>query len=282
MVFLIVSAILLTTSCLKYKIEDQYQVAEHLSEQKQYNAAIKEYERIYYSNPQSEMGAKSLYQSAIIESSFLKKFKSASQKLERLLQESQWINQKKIKFELAELYFIYLENYTKAVLTYQDILKHLDLLGDEKAFVLLRMLKSYFYVMNFSQAFQVIKEMIETNTAEPYLKEAYFYQALIYFTLAEKKFTSHWVEICKNRNDCYQKSINLFNIFLKRYVHDPEWIDKAKFSIAECYEELQKDQTALDQYKELLKSPYTSQEVLKVKIQHISDRLHKKNNYSKN
>jgi tetratricopeptide (TPR) repeat protein len=223
--------------------------AQNLIRDNQYEEAISRYVVILKNNPPAEIKVKIRYQIADLYSIYLSKIEESLPYYEEVAKTSEDERWKLKSLErLSDLNFTHLKRYDKAIFYFREML-YLTTDKTEIDFFEYRIAQSYFKKSDFQNAIQKFAEISNNKTHSYYVKSIY-YQAMVHYYLEEWdqsiKLFQNYIGIEKNRDD----------------------VINAKFILANALESRENLNKAYDIYSSIL-GEYPNTEVVKAKLESI-------------
>ncbi len=260
---------LIFISCLACSVDSarhHYVLAERLWGDKNYPAAVAEFERVMAKDPVGELGQQALYRAATTQALFLGQYVEAIQKLRSFIQlstDSQlvWSAQTQI----GEIQFTHLESYEQAIAHYQNLIKIYPDTSEAPAF-LFRIAKSHFFLFQFDDALQTFQTIIAKFPKTSWSEKSKFEMGTTLFTRGQRQGRSKNIE----SND-FEKAIAIYQQFIQLYPKS-ELVAEARFGIASSLEELDQLEEAYTTYSELRRT-YPAPQVIEIKLNRIKERL---------
>ncbi len=200
----------------------------YISNQK-YNQAAYLYEDILKSNPTNELRLKICYQLGELYSIYLGQYKKAVinyNEVKNITEDPLWLI--KIEEKLAELNFSYLKNYNEAIKNYTRLSEFIPKLKKHDYFQF-QIAICYYKLKETKSAIEYLTK-IQLDTNHEYFIRSFYYLGLIYY-----------------ENKDYNKSLFVWSEYLKRETKK-EYIIQAKFLVANIYESTENLKMAYDIY----------------------------------
>lgn len=226
--------------------------AQNFVSNQEYDKAVQVYEGILRKNPAKQIREKVNFQLAEIYYLYLNqqiRALSYYQYIVTNVQDPLW--QVKALEKMAEINYSHAKNYPDAIRAYQTLLKFKPKLTNTD-FYFFRIGESYFELNNYNKAKDYFNEM-RFNTNHVYHIESFYYLGLIEF------YQQHWNE-----------SVELWLEYIKREKRK-DMIVKTKFLIANSYESSEKLKEAYNIYYSLL-GDYPNPEVIKERLKSLFKR----------
>jgi TolA-binding protein len=250
------------TGCSVDNARNHYVLAEKLWNDRNYVAAVSEFEKVTSKDPKGPLGLQAMYRAAMTQELFLEQHHPAVQKLRRFVQNSTdsklvWNAQ----LQIGEILFNKTEQYDQVIQHYSALLKQRPNIPEASEFYY-RIGKSYFYLFQFTEALEVYNLMIKNYPGSQNAIRAQYEIGNTYFTRGEQSSVGP---------DSYQLAIQVYEKFIKSYPKHP-LAPEAKFGIASCLEELDRLDDAFQAFA-MLKDQYPSRNVIEIKLIRIKERM---------
>jgi len=226
--------------------------AQKYVDQQDFAKAVGLYERVLKKNPSKVIKTKINYQLAEIYYLYLDEQVKALKYYQFIVDnvdDPLW--QVKSLEKIADINFSFAKNFTEAIRAYQILMNVKPRLKNYD-YYFLRVGESYFEMGKYTKAREIFNQIISQPT-NPYYVEAYNQMGLIEFY---------------NRN--WDKAVEYWMEYLKRERRKDQ-IVKVKFLIANAYESNEKLKEAYNIYYSLLPS-YPNPEVLRARLKSLFDR----------
>ncbi len=242
-------------ACTVDSAKNHLSLAEKLWSDREYAAAVGEYEKVWLKDPQGKLGMKALYEAGQTQGLFLGQPVEALQKLQQYVHlggpraEHYWEAQEQI----GDLLFLKLERYEQAIPHYQALID----LGPERMEVpefLFRIAKSYFLRFQFAQAINTYRQVLSRYPESSWAEQSEF-------EIGSSELTA----------EHYNLAQSAFQGYLHHYPHGhrrPE----AEFGLASCWEGLDHLPEAYQLYSGLL-SQHPSPRTILIKLARMKERL---------
>jgi tetratricopeptide (TPR) repeat protein len=257
---------LLVMGCSVDSARHHYVLAERFWSDKNYAAAVIEFERVIAKDPSGGLGQQALYRSAMTQTLFLGQHVEAVQKLRSFIQYSTDSNLiRAAQIQVGEVLFTHLENYEQAVLHYQSLIKLYPDSSDVPSF-LFRIAKSQFFLFQFSEALGTFQKIISQFPDTVWSERATLELGTTFFTRGQRQS----VHSVSESND-FDLAIQSYRKFIKLYPKS-DLAAEARFGIASCLEEEDQLDEAYLIYSDLIKT-YPAPRVVEIKISRIKERL---------
>jgi tetratricopeptide (TPR) repeat protein len=223
--------------------------AQKYVDNQQFDKAVELYERILVKNPSKVIKTKINYQLAEIYYLYLDQQVRALKYYQFIVDnvdDPLW--QVKALEKIADINFSFARNFGESIRAYQMLMQVKPRLSNYD-YYFLRVGESYFEMGRYDKAREIFNQLIN-NPANPYHVEAYNQMALIEF------YVKNW-----------DKAIDYWMEYLKREKRKDQ-IVKVKFLIANAYESNEKLKEAYNIYYSLL-STYPNPDVLRARLKSL-------------
>lgn len=264
-----ISAVLIVISlsaCSVDSARNHYLLAEKLWNDRNYSAAVSEFEKVIVKDPRGKLGLQAQYRAAMTQSLFLGQYNDAIRNFQSYIQGSADLNAIwEVQLQIGDILFSKTENYEQAIHHYRALLKQKPNATEAPEF-LFKIGKSHFYQFQFGEAVRVYQDMIKNYPRSPWAEKAMYEIGSTYFTRGEESTDSP-----SSNHEAYEEAIQAFRKFIQKYPQS-RYLPEAKFGIASCLEELDQLEPAYHAYTEL-KQTYPSPNVIEIKLTRIRERI---------
>ena len=239
-------------ACTRNSSKTYYVLAEKLFDEKKYDAAVKEFNKVVNDNPNTKLGEQALYRIAVIQYLYTNEYDKAIYSFETYRKIS---TDKDLEFSaaksVADIYFSKLETYARSAEVYKELIKKYP--KKESDIFLFKLAKSKFYTLKFDEAISSFEELIKSYPQSNLVKESELQIANIYFTKGfyEDAIENYLKVINKNKNTNYEVL--------------------AKFGLANSLAEMDDIDGAFKIYKQIVNT-YPSKNVIELKMKKIRER----------
>lgn len=223
--------------------------AQKYVDNQQFDKAVQLYERILVKNPSKAIKTKINYQLAEIYYLYLDQQVKALKYYQFIVDnvdDPLW--QVKALEKMADINFSFARNFTESIRAYQILMQVKPRLSNYD-YYFLRVGESYFEMGRYDKAREIFNQII-SNPTNPYYVEAFNQMALIEF------YNKNW-----------DKAVDYWLEYLKREKRKDQ-IVKVKFLIANAYESNEKLKEAYNIYYSLL-STYPNPDVLRARLKSL-------------
>lgn len=257
--------VLLGLGCSVDNARNHYILAEKLWTDRNYGAAVTEFEKVISKDPHSKLGLQAHYRAATTQALFLSQYSDAIRKFRTFIEGSTdakliWDAQ----LQIGEILFAKMELYDQAIYHYQALLKERPH-SPEAPELQFRIGKSQFFLFQFNEAVKTYEDLKKQFPLSKWAERAAFEIGTTYFTRGERPESSN------SDRMPYKVAKEAFEKFIRLYPSS-EWVPEAQFGIASCLEELDQPEEAYKAFT-LLKGHYPSPHVIDVKLSRIQQRL---------
>lgn len=272
LLFLLIGPVLiLNSSCTSQNPRDRFLLAERLWQQKNYSAAVAEYEKVTQKDPSSELGIKAALRAAMTQTLFLNENLGALRKLNRIIETNREspLAHEAYK-QIGEILFLRLEQYEQAIQHYERML---DLYPNDpsKDEYMYRIGKSQFHLLRFEDSILTFRIL-----ASKYQTSEWGTRARFEIGVSEQ-IKGHQLQQKEARlaNGAFKDAIKEFTAFIQAHPNDPLALE-AKFEIGNCYEEMDQIDAAHKVFEEI-RTLYPNRTVVELKLRRIAERRNQKN-----
>jgi TolA-binding protein len=240
-------------------------LAERLWTDGKYKAAVSEFEKVVARDPKGKLGLQALQRAAVTQELFLHEYADAARKLRVLSERSGDAEQAwEARRQLGEILFSKTDQYDQAVLHYRAMIQ-LRPGAPEVPELLFRVGRAQFFLGQFDEAIATFREVQARHGGTEWAEQAALETARAYFTRGEQRPGGSGPGL-----DTYQQAIASYREFIRKYPQSPR-LPEAHFGIANCLEELDQLEAAMQAY-EALKKTYPSPNVIEIKLARIRER----------
>ena len=258
-------------ACTSQNPRDRFMLAERLWQEKNYAAAVTEYEKVVQKDPSSDLGIEAAYRAATTQTLFLNDHLGALKKLNRIIEVNHGHRLAHPANKLiGEILFTKLEQYEGAIQHYEKMLENDPNDPDRDEYTYL-IGKAQFHLLRFDDSIQtfilVVAKYPNTESAK-----------LARFAIGISEQTKgHQLQSKETRlaQDSFKLAVTNYTDFIRLYPKDPLVLD-AKFEIGNSLEELDQVDAAYGKFEEILEK-YPNRNVVEMKLKRIRDRKSQKN-----
>jgi tetratricopeptide (TPR) repeat protein len=258
-------AMMVSACTIQSSISNRYLTAEKLWTEKNYPAAVTEFDRIVKESPNSAIGLQALWRASTTRTLFLNEHEESIKGFETYLERASSSElAPQAQKEIAEIYFLKLGQHKKAIDYYQKLLDSKKFSLDEEAMFLYRMARSYFLMSKILRSIELNEAVIEK-----YPKSQYAIKAKV-------DLANSWYAIGDNEKQGYSKALKLFKeIADETQSKDRTTYQEALFGQAATQEEMDQLELAYTLFK-ALEDTYPAPNVIKVRMIRLEERMKKK------
>ncbi len=236
----------------------EFALAERMSQEHKYEAAVATYDKVIENDPKSPLGQQSLFRAATINYLYLGNYAEAAKEYRRftfLSQDARAVYE--AEKNIGEIYFSKTEEYKKAIEQYQRLLGNYPD-SQERDLFRFRIAKSYYQVLSFSEAIEQYRQLLKDFPKSALREETLYQIGNTYFTkgdypAAHEAFEEVIIQFPSGR--------------LKTF---------ALFGVGNCFEEQDQLEEALRMYTKL-REQYPNKEVIDLKIKRVRERFQRRN-----
>lgn len=243
----------LIIGCTARKQQQFLLKADQKSSEGHYQAAIELYKKTISVNPDSENALKALYRLGLLLENYLKDFDGALFSYEEYVRQSKDIVEvTEVQKRIAEIYFQYLQDYEKSIVSYRKLLS-LQSSGQGGDYFQFKIAQCFFNQNKFDQSRIEFQILIEKYPKTHFASKARFGIANTFY-LEEK----------------YKVAIEAFKNVIRLHPQSEEAVE-SEFYLAQCWEHLSKFASAVQVYESLLKR-YPSHKIIQMRLNELKKR----------
>jgi TolA-binding protein len=272
-------------ACSVDSARNHFILGEKLWEDRNYSAAVSEFDRVVMKDPRGQLGRKALYQAAMTQYLFLADFPGALQKLKtyaELTPDPE--DRRRAVVLMGEITYAHLEHYEQAIGVYQALIRERpeDPAVPEFRY---RVAKSQFYLFQFDEALAGFKSLIQAgktaapSVRSPWVERAALELGAVYLARGQRQGgvldPKKWERSQPSGPGDFKAALAAYEVFLKDYPQS-EWKVQAQFGVASCYEELNQLDEAQTAFA-ALKGLYPSERVIDLKLKRLRTRIAQRN-----
>jgi tetratricopeptide (TPR) repeat protein len=258
--------VLLTSACtIQSSISNRYLTAEKLWSEKNYQAAVTEFDKIVKENPNSAIALQSLWRASTTRTLFLNEQEGALQGFETFLEKASSSElAPQAQKEIGEIYFVKLAQYQKAIDQYEKLIQSKKFSPSDEAIFYYRTARSYFLLNRILKAIEFYDRLLSLYPKEP-------------ITIKGKlDLGNAWYTIGENDKGAYAKALTIFqNLATETKDKDKLIYEEALFGEASILEEQDQLEEAHQIFKSL-ETDYPAPNVIKIRVFRLEERLKKK------
>ena len=256
-------------ACSIDSAKNHYVLAEKLWTDRNYAAAVSEFDKVTAKDPRGKLGLQALFRSATTQALFLSEYNDAIRKLKTYVQRSTdpqttW----EAQLQMGDIFFSKTEQYDQAITLYQSLLKQKPNCIEAPE-LLFRIGQSRFFQYHFDEAVQTYQEILKRFPRTEWGERASLEIGNTHLTKLEQNPDDE-----KQDHGKCKQAMAAFQSFLKTYPQS-RFVPQARFGIASCFEELDRLEEAYKAFSEL-KPVYPAAKVIEIKLSRIKERIAKK------
>lgn len=257
--------------CTAQSPRARFLMAEKLWQEKRYEAAVSEYDRVLQKEGSSELGVQALLRAAQTETLFLNEHLSAVRRLNRLVEMKPGSAiAKEAEKTIGEILYQRLEAYDQAITHYTRMIEK-DERDPDRPEYYYRVAKSQYYLTRFVEATQTLEALIRLFPGSRWSEKAQYDLGLTWASLANQRQVRG-----ENPVEAWKTAIGEFEKFRKNYSQSSQ-VTMAGFEIATCYEELEQLPDAERVLETLRFEDAQQQKLVEQKLVRIRNRKSQKN-----
>ena len=261
----VVLALLLGACTIQSSLSNRYLTAEKLWTDKNYPAAATEFDRIVKESPNTAIGLQALWRASMTRTLFLNDQEEAVKGFETYYERASSSElAPQAQKEIAEIYFLKLNQYKKAIDAYQKLLASKKYSSDDEALFSYRIARSYFLMNKILHSIELNEDLIAKYPKSPLAIKA------------KIDLANSWYALGDNEKQGYAKALKLFQeIANSTKGRDDIAYAEAVFGQASTLEEMDQLEEAYRLFKSLT-SIYPAPNVIQIKIFRLDERMKKK------
>ncbi|MFG1523180.1 tetratricopeptide repeat protein [Halobacteriovorax sp. ZH1_bin.1] len=246
-------ALVLLTSCdFTPRIHKDILIAQNHISNQEYAQAVKQYHKILEMAPNDEIKIKINYQIAELYAVSLGQYKRGIhfyEKIPKLTTDPVWLV--KTQERIGEIAFLYINDYTKAAEVYNKLSAFRPKLSNHDLYEF-RLARSYIKLKQYDKANEHLVSM-HNNGNHKYFVDSFFQSGIMYFESQD-----------------WNRAVQYFREYIKREDRRDLKV-RAIFLMANCYETLERLQTAYDLYYSIL-GEYPNNKVIQDRLNSVYER----------
>lgn len=253
----LILAVLFLLGCSERRQLKLLQQADERIGQGRYGDAVELLRKVISINPENKSGAKALYKLGFTLESFLKDFEGALFNYQEFIRLSQdRVSVYEVQKRIANIYFEQNREPDKAIAAYKKLITFNPESLENDLFQF-RIAEAYFRQNNFEQSRFEYQQLLERFPRSQFTARARYEVGNTYYMEGK-----------------YDIAIEALKQVLRHHSMS-EYAVEANFLMAQCFEQQEKLQNALQMY-ETVKGRYPAAEVLELRIQEVKKRITKK------
>lgn len=257
---------ILSSGCtVQSSTSNHYLTAEKLWTEKNYPAAVAEFDHVVKESPNSGIGLQALWRASMTRSLFLNEPEEALRGFETFIERAS--NSElapQAQQEMGEIYFSKLAQYQKAIDFYQKLLLSKKFSADDEAKFMYRLARSNFLLNRLRNSIEWLEKLIAQHPSSPVADKAQFDLANAWYALGE------------GEKSAYPKALKMFHdLAAATRVKNHTLSVESVFGEASTLEELDQLEAAYELLK-TIQNDYPAPNVIKIRMVSIEERKKKK------
>jgi TolA-binding protein len=244
---------------------NHYLTAEKLWTEKNYPAAVAEFDHVVKEAPNSAIGLQALWRSSMTRTLFLDESEEALKGFETFIERagnSELAPQ--AEQEIGEIYFSKLAQYSKAIPFYEGLLKTKKFSPDDEAKFIYRIARSHFLSNHLRASIDWLEKLNTQYPKSPLLDRAQF------------DLANAWYALGDSDKSAYAKALKLFqDLATKTEQKNHSLYVESLFGEASTLEEIDQFDEAFTILKKI-ENDYPAPNVIKIRMLSIEERKKKK------
>jgi TolA-binding protein len=251
--------------CSANSAKRHYLLAERLWSDGKYKASVSEFEKVVARDPKGKLGLQALQRAAVTQELFLHQYADAARKFRLLAErtgdaEQAW----SARLQLGEILFAKTEQFDQAITHYRAMVQARPK-APEVPELLFRVGRSHFFLGQFEEAVAAYRDLGTRFPGTEWEEKAALETARSYFTRGEQRPGGSGPGL-----ETYQQAMGAYREYIRKFPDSPR-LPEAHFGIANCLEELDQLEAAVQAY-EALRKTYPSPNVIEIKLARIRER----------
>ncbi|MBS1959301.1 MAG: tetratricopeptide repeat protein [Bdellovibrionales bacterium] len=258
-------AAFLCSCTVQSSISNRYLTAEKLWTEKNYAAAVTEFDRIVKENPNSTIGLQALWRASMTRTLFLNQQEVALQGFETFLERASSSElAPEAQKEIGDIYFNKLNQYSKAIDVYQRMVDSKKFSPDDEATFLFRIARAHFLAGRLKKAIEIEESFPVKYPKSPLNKKV------------SLELANSWYALGDADKLAYPKALKLYEDLSKvTQGKDSALFLDARFGQAATLEELDRLEDAYEIFRSI-ESTYPAPNVVKIRMLRLEERMNKK------
>ncbi len=256
---------LISACTVQSSTSNHYLTAEKLWTEKNYPAAVSEFDRVVKEAPNSAIGLQALWRSSMTKALFLNAPEDALKGFELFLERAS--NSElapQAQMEIGELYFSKLGQFQKAIEFYTKLLPSKRFQPQDIANFKYRIARSYFQTNRIKKSIEWYESVLTEYPDSPVAMKVMFDLAGACYAMGE------------NDKQAYNKALKIYqDLKQKSQVKNHRMYVEAIFGEAATREELDQLEEAYDLFQSI-KADYPAPNVIQVRMVRLNERMKKK------
>lgn len=263
---LLSASALMSAGCtIQSSVSNHYLTGEKLWTEKNYPAAVSEFDRVVKESPNTAIGLQSLWRASSTRQLFLNEPEEALKGFELFLEragDSDLAPQ--AQMEIGEIYFTKLAQYEKAIEHYEKLLASGKYSADDEAKFHYRIGRSYLRSHRLKKAIEWYEQGLKKHPDSPYSGKSRY------------DLANSWYALGDTEKGGYQKALKLFQD-LKTAVRTQDHLlyVESIFGEASTHEEMDDLEQAYELFRSI-ENDYPAPNVIKVRMIRLAERMKKK------
>ncbi len=261
--------LLLSACSIQSSVSNRYLAAEKLWTDKNYQAAVLQFDQIIKENPNSAIALQALWRASMTRTLFLGEHEEALRGFNTFLERATSSElAPQAQKEIGEIYFTKLSQYSKAIDHYQKLILSKKFSSDDEALFRYRIARSNFLLNKVKKSIEDDEDLIRNYPKSPPVLKAKIDLGNAWYTLGETDKLA------------YSKALKIFQdlVLETQGKTDDESVSiylQAKFNEAATLEEVDQLEKARDEFQSIL-TRYPAPNVVKIRIYRLEERMKKK------
>ncbi len=257
--------VILSACTVQSSVSSHYLTAEKLWTEKNYRAAVSEFDHVVKESPNTPIGLQALWRASMTRDLFLGESEEALKGFEAILERagsSELAPQAQI--QMGEIYFTKLARYPKAIEHYEKLLQAGKFSEEEQARFLHRIGRSRFLLGQIRSAIEVFEQAAKkhpTSAMTPKIK---------------LDLANSWYALGDGDKSSYGKALRIYGEVAESTQNtNPRLYAEAVFGEAATLEELDELEKAHERFKSIA-NHYPAPNVVRIRMVRVSERMAKK------
>lgn len=250
---------------IQSSVSNHYLTGEKLWTEKNYPAAVAEFDRVVKESPNSALGLQALWRASTTRQLFLNEPEGALKGFELFLEragDSDLAPQ--AQMEIGEIYFTKLAQYDKAIEHYEKLLASGRYPPDDEAKFFYRIGRSHLRSNRLKKSIEWYERGLKKHPDSPFSSKSKF------------DLGSAWYALGETEKGAYQKALRIFQELQDQTrVRDHLLFVESIFGEASTHEEMDDLELAYEQFKSI-ENDYPAPNVIKVRMIRLAERMKKK------
>jgi len=264
--FALIFLLLVGSGCTaQSSISNHYLTAEKLWSEKNYPAAVAEFERVVKESPDSAIGLQALWRASTTQALFLNEPQKALKGFESFIQRASSSElAPQAMLEMGEILFTRLNQYGRAIEHYEKLIESPRFREEEKALFHYRVARSHFHLQRIRKSIEWYEKMLAAFPSSTWTPRA----------MAD--LGSAWYALGDHDRTALPKALKIFQDLKNRTRgRQHRLYVEAVFNEASTLEELDKLEEAHDLFM-TIQNDYPAPNVIRIRMVRLSERMKKK------